>query len=97
MVARDPQDGWRRLETSHPPTYYLPRAAFGEGALRPSAGASWCEWKGQATYFDLVSGATLAPRAAWTYEQPTPGFEPIAGAIALMAAGSTAAWSTARS
>ncbi len=86
VVVAETRDGWRVLETSHPPTYYLPRAAFGEGALRPSAGASWCEWKGQATYFDLVSGATLAPRAAWTYEQPTPGFEPIAGAIALMAA-----------
>ena len=74
------------LETSHPPTYYLPRAAFGDGALRPAAGTTWCEWKGQASYFDLVSGTTVAPRAAWTYEQPTAGFEPIAGAIAVMAA-----------
>ena len=25
---------WRVLETSHPPTYYLPRTAFADGALR---------------------------------------------------------------
>ena len=27
---------WRILETSHPPTYYLPRSAFIEGSLRPA-------------------------------------------------------------
>ena len=85
VVVASTREGWRVLETSHPPTYYLPRAAFADGALRATAGSSWCEWKGQASYFDLVSGATVAPRAAWTYEQPTPGFEELAGAVAVMA------------
>jgi len=40
---------WRALETSHPPTYYLPREAFAEGVLRETSGSSWCEWKGKAT------------------------------------------------
>ena len=48
---------YRVLETSHPPTYYLPRAAFADGALRPVAGTTHCEWKGQATYYDLVTSA----------------------------------------
>jgi uncharacterized protein (DUF427 family) len=78
--------GWRVLETSHPPTYYLPAESFATGALRPTAGGSWCEWKGQAAYFDVVAGDRLAARAAWTYPNPTPGFEPIAGALAVMAA-----------
>jgi uncharacterized protein (DUF427 family) len=78
--------GWRVLETSHPPTYYLPPAAFAPGVLRETVGSSWCEWKGQATYYDLVADARTAPRAGWTYHAPTPGFEPIAGAIAVMAA-----------
>ena len=77
---------WRVLETSHPPTYYLPREAFSEGVLRPTSGTSWCEWKGQASYYDLVTPARVAPRAAWTYRRPTAGFLPIAGAIAVMAA-----------
>ena len=77
--------GWRVLETSHPPTYYLPRAAFAAGALVPTAGSSWCEWKGQASYFDLVSAGVVAARAAWTYERPSPGFEEIAGAVAVLA------------
>ncbi|OBI74762.1 DUF427 domain-containing protein [Mycobacterium asiaticum] len=77
---------WRVLETSHPPTYYLPRDAFADGVLRPTAGASWCEWKGQARYFDLVTAAREAPRAAWTYQLPSAAFTPIAGAIAVLAA-----------
>jgi uncharacterized protein (DUF427 family) len=77
--------GWRVLETSHPPTYYLPRVAFAPGALRDAPGSSWCEWKGQARYYDLVTEARTAPQAAWTYPAPTRGFEPIAGAIAVMA------------
>ena len=77
---------WRVLETSHPPTYYLPRDAFADGVLRPAAGSSWCEWKGQASYYDLVTAGRVAPRAAWTYQQPSRDFAPIAGAIAVMPA-----------
>jgi uncharacterized protein (DUF427 family) len=74
----------RVLETSHPPTYYLPADAFRPGVLRPAAGSSWCEWKGAASYYDLVAGETVARRAAWTYAAPTAGFEAIAGAVAVM-------------
>jgi len=89
-VIASTDHGWRVLETSHPPTYYLPRSAFAAGVLRDAPGASWCEWKGQARYFDLVAkdlagNDRVATRAAWSYPRPTPGFEPIAGAIAVMA------------
>jgi uncharacterized protein (DUF427 family) len=47
VIARTDRP-WRVLETSHPPTYYLPAEAFEPGVLRPAAGASWCEWKGRA-------------------------------------------------
>lgn len=76
----------RVLETSHPPTYYLPRDSFVEGVLREAGGSSWCEWKGQTSYYDLVAPAAVAPRAAWTYLRPTSGFADIAGAIAVMPA-----------
>ena len=77
--------GWRVLETSHPPTYYVPAAAFAPGTLRETAGSSWCEWKGQASYYDLTTAARTAERSGWTYLAPTRGFTPIAGAIAVMA------------
>jgi uncharacterized protein (DUF427 family) len=79
-------EAFRVLETSHPPSYYLPRRAFAAGALRDAAGSSWCEWKGQATYYDLVAAGVVAPKAAWSYLQPTAGFAALAGAVAVMAA-----------
>ena len=51
---------WRVLETSHPPTYYLPRSAFIEGSLRPAKGSSFCEWKGRAGYLDVIGGSKIA-------------------------------------
>ncbi len=77
--------GWRVLETSHPPTYYVPRDAFVEGALRDAAGSSYCEWKGMANYYHLLGGGRVAQQAGWAYLQPTKDFEPITGAIAVMA------------
>ncbi|MGD9621996.1 MAG: DUF427 domain-containing protein [Mycolicibacterium sp.] len=85
-VIAETERAWRVLETSHPPTYYLPRACFSSGVLRRATGSSWCEWKGQASYFDLVTPTASAARAAWTYLSPTPPFAAIAGAIAVMAA-----------
>ncbi len=89
-VVASTTTSWRVLETSHPPTYYLPRAAFAAGTLRVAAGRTWCEWKGQVSYVDLVvqgtDGDVVAPRAGWSYELPSPGFEVIAGAVAVMPA-----------
>lgn len=74
----------RVLETSHPPTYYLPRADFVDGSLRAVEGTTYCEWKGEAAYFDLVTGERTAPRAAWTYPTPTRGFEVLLDHLAVM-------------
>jgi uncharacterized protein (DUF427 family) len=84
-VIASTTDGWRVLETSHPPTYYLPPESFRAGVLRPVAGSSVCEWKGVASYFDLVVGSRVAPRAAWAYPDPTTEFRALAGAMAVMA------------
>ena len=73
----------RVLETSHPPTYYLPREDFDESMLRPAEGGSFCEWKGMARYWDVVSGDRFEPRVAWSYPTPTPGFEAIRDHLAV--------------
>lgn len=79
------QTALRVLETSHPPTYYLPRECFLDGVLVPTPGATVCEWKGEAAYYDLVVGDRVAPRAAWTYPEPAAGYEPLVGHLAVMA------------
>jgi len=56
-------------------------------ALAPSTAATtFCEWKGSASYLDVVAGGRHAERAAWTYPEPAPGFEPIRDAVAFYCA-----------
>jgi uncharacterized protein (DUF427 family) len=88
----------RVLETSHPPTYYLPRSAFIDGALIPARGTTplnprggeapahghtFCEWKGEASYLDVVGGDKVATRAAWYYPQPNPAYAALRGHVAV--------------
>ena len=83
QVVAESRTALRVLETSHPPVYYLPLDAFAPGALAPAPGSSWCEFKGTATYLDVVVGDRRAPKAGWTYPDPSPGFEAIRDHVAL--------------
>ena len=83
VVVAETRAALRVLETSHPPGYYLPADAFAVEALRPAEGTSYCEFKGTAHYLDVLGGGQVAPGAAWTYPRPTPGFEVLAGTVAL--------------
>ncbi len=78
--------GWRVLETSHPPVYYFPPGDILPDALVATPRTSWCEWKGAAQYHTVRVGQRVAPDAAWSYPRPTPPFAPIAGYIAFYAA-----------
>lgn len=81
----------RVLETHHAPTYYLPPDDV-SAALQPAAGTSFCEWKGNARYFDVIVGGTTAKRAAWAYDNPTERFAPLAGYLAFYAGLVDEAW-----
>ena len=91
-VVVDTRRALRVLETSHPPTYYLPLADVAPGALVPVAGASTvCEFKGRATYHDVggtdAGARVVRPRAAWGYPDPRPGYEALLDHVALYPAG----------
>ncbi len=83
VVVADSRRAVRVLETSHPPTYYVPREDFASGSLVPAAGSSFCEFKGRAGYLDVVGGDRTARRAAWYYPTPSAGFETLAGMVAV--------------
>lgn len=69
-VARS-EAALRVCETASPPVVYVPQADVVAGSLRPAAGQTICEFKGTASYFDVVAGRDVARRAAWTYRRPT--------------------------
>ena len=81
-VIAETRRAWRVLETSHPPTWYVPREDVTPGVLRrSSAAATVCEWKGEATYWDVVLPDGVMPEALWSYESPTASFAALAGAV----------------
>jgi uncharacterized protein (DUF427 family) len=91
VVAADTRRALRVLETHHAPSYYLPPGDI-SAVLRPVAGTSFCEWKGVARYFDVVTEAKTALRAAWCYDRPTAGFAALAGHVAFYAGKMDEAW-----
>lgn len=86
MTVAETRRAIRTLETSHPPTYYLPPEDIAPGVLRAADGGSLCEWKGAARYFDVAAGGETAPRAAWCYPRPSAAFAAIRDHVAFYAA-----------
>ena len=76
---------WRVLETTHPPTYYLPSTAFRPGALTPCARTSFCEWKGVARYVTLAGGGRSEADAGWLYADPSPAYAMLRDHVAVYA------------
>jgi len=84
-VIAETTRAWRVLETSHPPVYYIPAADVALAFLSPGSGRSYCEFKGEAAYWDVRVGDRVAVRAAWSYAHPHPPFASIRGHFAFYA------------
>lgn len=54
-------------EASYPPVFYVPRDDADMTLLERSDHASWCPYKGEASYYSVRGGAA---NAVWTYETP---------------------------
>lgn len=84
MTIADTRAALRVLETSHPPVFYLPVADVAAGVLQANPRRTFCEFKGAAAYHDLVSpSGRIEVAAAWSYPEPTFGFELLVGHVAL--------------
>ena len=66
-------------ETSHPPVYFLPPDDVHEDWLRKTGNTSWCEWKGEAAYYDIVVRARTLEAVAFRYARPIERYADIAG------------------
>lgn len=69
----------RVLETASPPVFYIPETRVEQDLLEQTSDRSFCEWKGQATYWRLADGGPGDLPVAWSYPLPTPRFADIAG------------------
>ena len=86
QLIADTRAAIRTLETSHPPNYYIPRTDIAPGTLRRAEGSSFCEWKGAATYWDVMVGDVMLPLVGWSYANPSPAFTVLRDYVAFYAA-----------
>jgi uncharacterized protein (DUF427 family) len=83
----------RVLETSHPPTIYVPRDDIELTLLSDSArGETFCEFKGRARYLDAVIDGRAFEEVGWFYPEPTPGYESLLDHIAFYPGRVGGAW-----
>ncbi|MEA2932532.1 MAG: hypothetical protein QOI56_1317 [Actinomycetota bacterium] len=66
-------------ETGLPTRYYLPRDDVRTDLLRPSDSRTTCPFKGDASYWSIVVGGQVHHDLVWSYEEPIPAAEGIAG------------------
>ena len=92
LVIADTTSAYRVLETSQPPAYYLPPADLDLDRLRPTLSRTFCEWKGQASYWSVVTDGRVVEDAAWSYAAPTARFAAIAGHLAFYAQKADECW-----
>lgn len=75
VTLADSTDALRVLETSHPPTIYVPPGDVDltrllDAPARPTV----CEFKGVARYLDAAIDGQRHPSVAWSYASPRPQY-----------------------
>ena len=86
VVVAETHRGKRILETSHPPVYYFPPEDIVMQWLRPSSQrGTFCEFKGVASYWDLVLMGEVVSDVAWIYAAPSKAYAALKDHLAFYA------------
>jgi len=93
VLVADSTAALRVLETSHPPSYYLPPRDVRTDLLVRSPRSTVCEYKGRAGYRTLVLASGREVRdVAWLYPAPAAGYEALADHLSFYASRVDEAW-----
>ena len=91
-VIAESSGALRVLETASPPTIYVPSSDVRMDLTRAASGNTYCEWKGQASYLDVVVGNKVSEAAAFFYPEPKPAFAQLLDYISFYVARVDAAY-----
>ena len=69
-ILADTREAIRLQEGGYPPVFYLPRKDVDMSRLARTSHHTYCPYKGQASYFSLVTDGRVEENAVWSYEQP---------------------------
>lgn len=82
-VIGETRNALELTEDPYPPVIYFPREDIAMAMMEANPHHSTCPWKGQASYYSLVTKSGTIPNAAWSYEHPKDGVAAIAGHLAF--------------
>ena len=69
-VIADTRDALTLRESTYPPVHYVPPKDVDMTLLERTDHATYCPYKGDASYFSIPSGGARSANAVWTYEAP---------------------------
>jgi uncharacterized protein (DUF427 family) len=86
VVIADTDRALELREASYPPALYVPIDDVDKSKLRDSDLHTWCPYKGEASYYDIIDGdGTDLTGAVWYYDDPFPAVAEIKGHVSFYA------------
>lgn len=82
-VIADTRDALTLQEASYPAVQYIPRKDVDMTLLARTDHATYCPYKGEASYFSIPSGGERSVNAIWTYEAAYPSVAAIQDHLAF--------------
>lgn len=83
QVIADSAHALTLQESTYPAVQYIPITDVDEVVLRTSDTTTYCPFKGEASYYSVVTPEGEITDAIWTYETPYPAVADIAGHVAF--------------
>lgn len=69
-VVADSKAALTLREASYPPVQYIPMKDVDVALLVPTDNATYCPYKGDASYYSIPAGGARADNAVWVYKTP---------------------------
>jgi uncharacterized protein (DUF427 family) len=82
-VLADSRNALTLREADYPPVQYIPREDVEMALLERTDHASYCPFKGDASYYSIPVGGERSANAVWTYEAPFAAVAEIADHVAF--------------
>jgi uncharacterized protein (DUF427 family) len=84
QVVADSRHALTLQESTYPAVQYIPMADVDQGVLRRTDTATYCPFKGDASYYSVqTQGGEVVEDVIWTYEKPYAAVAEIADHVAF--------------
>jgi len=83
QVVADTTAALALREANYPAVQYIPLADVDQAVLKETETSTYCPYKGDASYYSLVTADGELTDVIWTYREPYPAVAEIAGHVAF--------------